>query len=109
MNAIILPRKNVYIYDLNNFFSCSSDEPAYKNRVTQFDRDIIYIDRDTSNGYALDITGQMQKVINYNKINDVFSIDHKDLMELLEYGLIKPAFKNEQVIFKDSYGNMLLL
>lgn len=109
MRAVILPKKNVYIYDLNNFFSCSSDEPAYKNRITQFDRDIIYIDRDTSNGYALDITGQMQKVINYNKINDVFSIDHKDLMELLEYGLIKPAFKNEQVIFKDSYGNMLLL
>jgi hypothetical protein len=43
------------------------------------------------------------------KASNVYNVSPEELDYMIEYGLLKPAFKDEYTIFEDSFNNMFLL
>lgn len=106
--ANIIPNKNVNIYNSNKSWSADIDE--YSNEIESLSDKILYIDSETSNGYRYNSDNNtFDEVLHFMRASNVYDISINELNYLIENGLIKPAFKNNTTIFKDSYDNIFLL
>lgn len=106
-DAYIIPNENVHIY--NDNYSWSFDGEEYADLVTPT-TDVLYIDTDTSCGYKYDeVSGNLEEVLHFMKASNVYNVSPEELDYMIEYGLLKPAFKDEYTIFEDSFNNMFLL
>lgn len=106
----IKPVENQHIYYIDDLDSSNNKSwsflPAkYVDKISNLKQDILYIDSDTSCAYNSDLT----EVVHYVQAGDVYNVDYKTLLFMLENRVIKPAFKNETIIFEDAHNNMLLL
>jgi hypothetical protein len=105
--AYIIPNENVHIY--NDNYSWSFDGEEYTDLVSPT-TDVLYIDTETSCGYKYDeVSGNLEEVLHFMKASNVYNVSPEELDYMIEYGLLKPAFKDEYTIFEDSFNNMFLL
>lgn len=104
--AQIVPNYDVHIYNDNTSWTAVIDH--YTNIVDSPKLDVLYIDKDTSNGYRYTGSG-FEKVIHFMLASNVYEISKEELNFMIENGTLKPAFRDNTTIFKDVYGNVLLL
>ena len=104
--AQIVPNYNVHIY--NDEVSWTAIIDHYTNIVDSPKLDVLYIDKDTSNGYRYTGSG-FEKVIHFMRASNVYEISREELNFMIENGTLRPAFRDNTTIFKDVYGNVLLL
>ena len=104
--AQIIPNYNVHVY--NDEVSWTAVIDHYTNIVDSPKLDVLYIDKDTSNGYRYTGSG-FEKVIHFTRASNVYEISKEELNFMIENGTLKPAFRDNTTIFKDVYGNVLLL
>jgi hypothetical protein len=110
VQASIIPNENIHIYNSNLNISWSSYIDNYTEQVQpqDFSKTSIYIDKDTSCGYKYTDIG-LEEVLHFVKASHVYNITPNELDYMIDNNLLKPAFKNDTIIFEDIYNNMFLL
>ena len=104
----IIPDESVKVY--NNIKSWTADIGEYIDEFSSLNDRILYIDRETSNGYKYNQDDStFEEVLYFMKANNVYDINAEELEYMIENGLIRPAFKDISTIFKDKYDNIFLL
>lgn len=104
----IIPDTNVHIYNDSKSWAASVND--YSEVIQSPSNKILYIDISTSNGYRYDsVTNSFEEVMHFIKASNVYEIDAAELEYLIENGLIEPAFRDNNTIFTDKYGNLFLL
>ena len=119
--AYIIPKQDKYIYIDSPRKVWKGETSSYDNPVgkdSETDTSVLYIDIPTSNGYKytkikrLDgtyKTGYFERVMLYKRAENVYELTKEELQDMINSGSLKPAFKNDRTIFRDIYGNILLL
>ena len=105
--AYIIPNTDVHLY--NSTHSWTYNGVQYSDIVSP-QTDILYIDIETSCGYKYDTVLQTYtEVMHFLKAENVYSVTKEELDYMIEYGLLRPAFRDNTTIFSDNYGNVFLL
>lgn len=104
----IIPDANVHIYNDSKSWTASIND--YSEVIQPLSNKILYIDINTSNGYRYDsVTNSFEEVMHFIKASNVYEIDAAELEYLIENRLIEPAFRDNNTIFTDKFGNLFLL
>ena len=114
----IIPDDSVHVYNSNTNKSWTADL-SYSDPVgtasgiagiTAPDTNVLYIDMVTSNGYRWNNSLEVfERVMLFEKAENVYEISQEELEDMIEDGSLRPAFKDNRTIFRDIYGNILLL
>ena len=109
-NAYIVP-----IYINNMSLTVSNDSEAWMAELNSFsdyideELNVLYIDKDTNNGYRALDNGGFERVMYFKRADNVYQISEDEFFYMIENGLIRPAFKDYGLIFSDKFNNAFLL